>query len=345
MQSQLGTTPAAVSAEAAVQNILSIINESLATSTSSEQGQGQSLGRRPGIQQEMARSFPGFCRRGNRGKAGFNRPAKVAKQWTTFSFTIFLVHKHVERTPTPVEDLQHMQAGLGKRMLSMPSDMNHAEVCSLFERAYPKLIPITGGWLLYKASGGNGRRNLSVVLPDSEGYTGSTIRCASGRGKTMIYILPLQEEFDLTPLPHDAEEFMQMKKAECKTCHKVMPLQLLALHVQDCEALSSSDPEITEVLSYKEKVSCFHIWGKNKNKLQTVFNLYWICMSFFILAKRGKVLNLHAVISSHGTGTSCEFLWGLEEYLLQKVLCPVWMAALSSQMSRIRRTCPVRRMS
>ena len=96
---------------------------------------------------------------------------------------------------------------------------------------------------------GNGRRHLSVVPPESEGYTGSKIRSASGGGKTMLYIVPLQEEFDLVPLPHDVPEFSLMPKAECKSCFNVTPLQLLALHVKQCNApksdtLSDFEPEV-----------------------------------------------------------------------------------------------------
>ena len=68
-------------------------------------------------------------------------------------------------------------------------------------------------------------------------------------GKTMLYIDPLQDEFDLSPLPSDAQEFAQMPKAECKKCSKSMPLQILALHVKECntveyETLSDSEPEV-----------------------------------------------------------------------------------------------------
>ncbi|XP_048119341.1 uncharacterized protein LOC125307418 [Alosa alosa] len=65
----------------------------------------------------------------------------------------------------------------------------------------------------------------------------------------MLYIVPLQEEFDLVPLACDAQEFSLMPKAECKNCFKVMPLQLLALHVKQCDVLecdSDSEPEPTQ---------------------------------------------------------------------------------------------------
>nr|XP_054592648.1 uncharacterized protein LOC129157355 [Nothobranchius furzeri]XP_054592649.1 uncharacterized protein LOC129157355 [Nothobranchius furzeri]XP_054592650.1 uncharacterized protein LOC129157355 [Nothobranchius furzeri] len=181
------------------------------------------------------------------------RPTKIAKHWSSFNFTVFLLCKNFDTTPSPVQDLQHMQAGLGKRTLSMPKGFTHAEVSSLFQSTYPKMKTISGGWLLYKAAGGNGRRHLSVVPPESEGYTGSTIRSASAGGKTMLYIVPLQEEFDLTPLPHDAQEFGLMPKAECKTCLKIMPLQLLALHVKQCSAPETvSDSELDSEPEPKE---------------------------------------------------------------------------------------------
>ncbi|MEQ2299786.1 hypothetical protein AMECASPLE_018604, partial [Ameca splendens] len=142
----------------------------------------------------------------------------------------------------------------------MAKDFSHTEVSSLFQNTFPKMITVSGGWVLYKAAGGNGRWRLSVVPPESEEYTGSTIRSASGGGKTMLYIVPLQEEFDLTPLPHDAQEFSLIPKAECKKCLKIMPLQLLSIHVKqysaaECNTFSDSEPEVTNILCPDEKES------------------------------------------------------------------------------------------
>lgn len=100
-----------------------------------------------------------------------------------------------------------------------------------------------------------GKAGLNLVPPESEGYSGSTIRCATGGGKTMLYIVPLQDEFDLSPLPSDAQVFSLMPKAECKKCFKMMPLQILALHVRECdtleyETLSDSEPEIKSVCCF-----------------------------------------------------------------------------------------------
>lgn len=169
-----------------------------------------------------------------------------------------MLHKKTEKTPTPIDDLNHMQAGLGKRTLNMSEDMNHDQVSKLFKSTYPKLNDITGGWLLYKAPGGNGRRLLTVVPPDAEGYTGSTIKSSSAGGKITLFIVPLQEELDLAPLSSDALEFALMPKAECKGCGKTMPLQLLALHVTECklkdgDTLSDSEPEVNTIVLVRNK--------------------------------------------------------------------------------------------
>ncbi|XP_030270512.1 uncharacterized protein LOC115580373 [Sparus aurata] len=76
-------------------------------------------------------------------------------------------------------------------------------VNQMIERAlqedFPKMKQLTGGWMFYKAT------------------------------------VPLQEKMSTTPLPPDAAEFNKMPKASCKTCNSTMPLQMLALHVQECE--------------------------------------------------------------------------------------------------------------
>ncbi|KAK0142192.1 hypothetical protein N1851_020129 [Merluccius polli] len=222
-------------------------------------------------------TFPGyFKRRPNRAAIALSRSPKVAKVWKPFNFSVFLLHKNSDMTPTAEQDLQHMQAGLGKRCLSMGIDMTHPEVSNLFESAFPKMKTITGGWLLYKAVGGNGRRHLSIVPPESEGYTGNTIRTASGGGKTMLFIVPLQEEFDLAPLSCNAQEFSLMPKAECKNCSKMMPLQILALHVAQCEEFDFDSDSETEVkkcvldtcvtASYEESISTLSTFLKIQHK-------------------------------------------------------------------------------
>ncbi|KAI7810992.1 hypothetical protein IRJ41_009060 [Triplophysa rosa] len=50
-----------------------------------------------------------------------------------------------------------------------------------------------------------------------------------------MYIVPLQEQIDTTPLPPDAKEFEKMPKAQCTMCSQMVPLQCLPMHIKSCE--------------------------------------------------------------------------------------------------------------
>ena len=86
----------------------------------------------------------------------------------------------------------------------------------------------------FNVSGGSGRRRLTVVGPQVQGYTTLQLKRASNGGKNLLYIAPLQSELDVSPLPKNAAEFSKMPKALCENCQEVMPLHLLALHVDCC---------------------------------------------------------------------------------------------------------------
>ena len=83
-----------------------------------------------------------------------------------------------------------------------------------------------------------------MIPPDSDGYTGTLLRSVTTAGKSTLYIVPLQHEFDLTPLPPDAIEFRSMPKAQCQTCKVSFPLPILALHVQECMESAGEDIKV-----------------------------------------------------------------------------------------------------
>nr|XP_057911661.1 uncharacterized protein LOC131106520 [Doryrhamphus excisus]XP_057917181.1 uncharacterized protein LOC131109313 [Doryrhamphus excisus] len=89
--------------------------------------------------------------------------------------------------------------------------------------------------MLHKSTGGGGRRSLVVIPPDLHGYTGQQLKVVSGNGKYTLYISPLQEELDTIPLPPEAKEFENMPKAQCTTCKKMIPLQILPVHIKECK--------------------------------------------------------------------------------------------------------------
>uniref|UniRef100_A0A3P9D860 HECT domain-containing protein n=1 Tax=Maylandia zebra TaxID=106582 RepID=A0A3P9D860_9CICH len=147
------------------------------------------------------------------------------------------------------EELQLSQAGLGQRSLILTDDMSHTMINKLITEEYPKMDGVQG-WLLHKSSGGQGRRKLLAIPPDVNGYTGRLIRNVSGAGKTLLYVVPLQQDLDLTPLPSDAAEFQTMPKASCQVCKESMPLHILALHVNNCVKSQSTEEEDEVNLCY-----------------------------------------------------------------------------------------------
>ncbi|XP_077093820.1 uncharacterized protein LOC143745586 [Siphateles boraxobius] len=196
------------------------------------------------VEQDMTRAFPGMFR--NKNKKAKPQIQIKATAWKPFTFQIYLLSKTTDYSPSPSEEIELLQAGLGKRIFTISSNLGHYELSKLLEAEYPKMRSLAGGWLLYKAPGGSGRRRLMVVPPDSEGYTGSLVKMATTTGRTALYMVPLQGELCLDPLPYSAEEFSKMPKVECRTCKTAMPLQVLYMHVQSCGGTQSADDEITD---------------------------------------------------------------------------------------------------
>lgn len=135
------------------------------------------------------------------------------------------------------------------------------------EEEFPKLQPLQGWWMFYKATGkygdfelvwraqltndhllirihllhtnsvagGSGQRRMSLISMDTEGYSGRQIRSVSNCGKNFLFLVPFQEEMDTQPLPYNSSEFAKMPKVPCVTCNTTMPLQMLALHAEECK--------------------------------------------------------------------------------------------------------------
>ncbi|XP_049319012.1 uncharacterized protein LOC111188278 isoform X2 [Astyanax mexicanus] len=228
--------------------------------------QGSSQERQASVQQEMARAFPGIFKRERvGGKRRFPTPLKTVKPATKITnLQFYLLPRPMNKTPEGFQELKLLMAGLGKRQITMPENSNHTEISELLASEYPKLEKLSGGWLLYKASGGSGQRKLTVIPPESEGYNAKHLKSVSNNGKHIIFIVPLQEEIDIMPLPHDSPEFSKMPKSQCNTCGETLPLQVLALHVQACtrssedsdqEQVKDMDPDVCFVSSIQNELS------------------------------------------------------------------------------------------
>ncbi|XP_036416500.1 uncharacterized protein LOC118800395 [Colossoma macropomum] len=183
---------------------------------------------------DKGRSFSGYFRKSPpvRGKKRL-APYEVAST-RTVSMQFYLMNKNVERTPKPAEELSLLLAGMGRRTVRLPESADHSEVTRLLAEHYPKLSSLSGGWLLYKALGGSGQRKLTVVPPEAAGYNTRYLRSVSGGGKSTLYIVPLQEQLDTSPLPVGEHEFQKMPKTTCQACGLSMPLQVMAVHVKSC---------------------------------------------------------------------------------------------------------------
>ncbi|CAL9699705.1 unnamed protein product [Knipowitschia caucasica] len=195
---------------------------------------------------EMTRSFPGMFMRG-RGK---KRPSVASyvpqRKMKALEVTFYLLNKQQDKCPTVDEELVHVRAGLGRRTLYLNDAISHNELNNCLNNTFPKLTTVTGGWLIYKASGGWGSRKLNLAAPDDTGYSGKILKNAN-RGAKCLYIAPVQEELCMDPLPFDHEAFKEMHKAKCHTCHTDIPIQLLKNHIQLCANAPSDELVFSEV--------------------------------------------------------------------------------------------------
>nr|XP_061790661.1 uncharacterized protein LOC133580389 [Nerophis lumbriciformis] len=215
----------------------------------------------------LARLFSGDSKSNfNRGKkrslTATNHNAKINSKAVAFKF--YLLPKNTLSTPLPVEELELLQAGMGEQMVSLPENGDHTEISRLLAETFPKMEGLCGGWLLHKAKGGSGRRKLIAIPLEAEGYTTKGLRAMAAGGQPTFYIVPLQETLDTAPLPPNSSHFSKMPKTACYQCNKLMPFQMLAVHIKTCkENLSDDDDESDDessddtcVVESKCKVVC-----------------------------------------------------------------------------------------
>lgn len=91
-----------------------------------------------------------------------------------------------------------------------------------------------------------------------------------------MYVVPLQQDLDLTLLPSDAKEFKTMPKAACQVCKENMPLHILALHVKNCaeSLLMEEDNEVNLNLIYIGKYCAFSVYVYTPNFIAIYIFLY-----------------------------------------------------------------------
>ncbi|XP_031144034.1 uncharacterized protein LOC116042047 [Sander lucioperca] len=181
------------------------------------------------VHREMQRSFPAIYA-GSRKRKAPEPPRSTSK---VIELQFCLQPENSDRTPK--DETMLLQAGLGRRTVHVNDDADHTEITRVLLEEYPKLRNLRGGWLLQKAAGGSGQRKTTPLVHGSQGYTAKILKSSSNNGKNIIYIVPLQEKIDTTPLPYDSPEFQNMPKNDCMTCGTSVPLQLLPFHIESCQ--------------------------------------------------------------------------------------------------------------
>jgi len=73
---------------------------------------------------------------------------------------------------------------------------------------------------------------LAAIPPDLNGNNGQHLKALSVIENCIMYIAPLQDDLDTIPLPPEAKEF-KIPKAQCTTCRKMVPLQIISGHIRN----------------------------------------------------------------------------------------------------------------
>ncbi|KAA0721478.1 hypothetical protein E1301_Tti020708 [Triplophysa tibetana] len=159
---------------------------------------------------------------------------------TALVFTIALLHtRHAKlrpRSAVPLGDILHTAQNLVSMLSNTLSvgqpkvgNQSNISVQSAEERRSKSNVQSVQQEM---ARCGGGQRKLTVIPPDPDGYNGQQLKTVSSNGKSTMYVVPLQEQIDITPLPPDAREFEKMPKAQCALCSKMVPLQCLPVHIK-----------------------------------------------------------------------------------------------------------------
>ncbi|XP_073690559.1 G2/M phase-specific E3 ubiquitin-protein ligase-like [Garra rufa] len=75
----------------------------------------------------------------------------------------------------------------------------------------------------------------------------------SNNGKNILFVVPLQEQLSIEPLPFDSVEFAKMPQSNCMKCGRKMPLPLLPLHIEECKVTETKSVTYVTVLDDEDE--------------------------------------------------------------------------------------------
>ncbi|TDG99288.1 hypothetical protein EPR50_G00209420 [Perca flavescens] len=160
---------------------------------------------------------------------------------------MYVLSEPSQFTPKASEELELAHAGLGKRMLSIPDHLKHDEIVALLEEEFPKLKTLQGGWMFFKSTGGSGRRKLSTIPTDAEGYSTRLLKSASNNGKNIESESGtcLDEDCSVLEQPVTSTIGMDESLAVCPICLASYPADVLPSHASTCgDRMNCAQPSV-----------------------------------------------------------------------------------------------------
>ncbi|CAM4732698.1 unnamed protein product [Leuciscus chuanchicus] len=220
-------------------------------------------------------------------------------------FQIYVLSEPTMFTPKGDEDLELVRAGLGKRLLSVPDTFKHSEIVTLLEEEFPKLKNLQGGWIFYKSTGGGGRRKLTLIPTDCDGYSTRLLKSVSNNGKNVLFVVPLQEQLSIEPLHFESVEFAKMPLSNCMKCGRTIPLPLLPLHIEECKTTESESVNDVTVLDDDDDDDDGNVIGANDQPSPLQIDLEQSCQICPIcqISFPNDVLPYHASMCGEGGRT------------------------------------------
>ena len=128
-----------------------------------------------------------------------------------------IAKRRSETTPITSEMLYLNSVGLGKRRIVYEKkDGGHFYLVRVLEQQFPHLIPLDGGFLLFRATGGGRCRPLIQIIMDTDGYSLAWIRnsCNIDSSST-VYIVTVQQDIEGKIMDSEVVSFYNLPSPYC----------------------------------------------------------------------------------------------------------------------------------
>ncbi|XP_058627160.1 uncharacterized protein LOC131537602 [Onychostoma macrolepis] len=119
------------------------------------------------VNQALKRQFPNMFSAKSDAKRGKGRISRTVPIKCT-DLTVCVLPSPTTLTTKPTVELELAQAGLGKKVVTIAENCKHMDIVTIMEEEFPKLQPLQGRWMFYKATGGSGQRRMTLISMDTD---------------------------------------------------------------------------------------------------------------------------------------------------------------------------------